>query len=91
MALVMRDPQREPLASCSASPWVWGGCALWEGKEGTSEGCKSKDTTARDGNRFTRLGETKGLGVQQHPKCLFQETNVVLCPCCPAMASAPPA
>lgn len=89
VALVMRDPQRGLLSSCSASPWEWGGCALWEGKAGTSEGCKSKNTTARDGNGLARLGETKDLGVQQHPKSLFQEMNMVLC--CPAMASAPPA
>lgn len=44
---MMRDPQSRPLASCSASPWVWGGCALWEGKEGTSDGYRSKDTTAK--------------------------------------------
>lgn len=47
VALVMRDPQRWPLASCSASPWVWGGCALWEGKVETLDGYKSKDTTAK--------------------------------------------
>lgn len=35
VALVMKDTQRGLLASCSASPWVWGGCALWEGKAGT--------------------------------------------------------
>lgn len=83
----MRDPQRGLLSSCSASPWEWGGCALWEKKAGTSEGCKSKNTTARGGNGLARLGETKDLGVQQHPKSLFQEMNMVLC--CPAMASAP--